>query len=123
MRLPSHGPASISSTPATAPNNSLPLPRPQDLVLLQEVWTDALVELLAGAGGQAGLSYCRTFDGGLFGAGLMLLSRFPIVDMAFHAFSIKGEPGALQGEALAGGAQGRVDVCKPPPALDGACVV
>ncbi len=99
--------APIPSTPATAAKHPCPLPHPQDLVLLQEVWTDALVELLAGAGGEAGLSYCRTFDGGLFGAGLMLLSRFPIMDMAFHAFSIKGEPGALQGEALAGGAQGR----------------
>lgn len=71
-------------------------------MFLQEVWTPEYVKLLSDAGADAGLTHITTFDGGVFGAGLMLMSRYPITDLAFRTFSVRGEPGALEGEAMAG---------------------
>ncbi|EFJ41576.1 hypothetical protein VOLCADRAFT_107631 [Volvox carteri f. nagariensis] len=73
-----------------------------DVVLLQEVWSEEYVALLADAAAAAGLAHVTTFDGGMLGAGLMVMSRFPIIDVVFHPYSVRGEPGALQGEAMAG---------------------
>ncbi|GLI59624.1 hypothetical protein VaNZ11_001490, partial [Volvox africanus] len=73
-----------------------------DVVLLQEVWTDEYVTLLKDAAAEAGLVHATTFDGGVLGAGLLLLSRFTFTDVAFRPYSVRGEAGALQGEAMAG---------------------
>ncbi|GIL58637.1 hypothetical protein Vafri_13643 [Volvox africanus] len=73
-----------------------------DVVLLQEVWTDEYVALLKDAAAEAGLVHATTFDGGVLGAGLLVLSRFPFTDVAFRPYSVRGEPGALQGEAMSG---------------------
>ncbi|KAG2449541.1 hypothetical protein HYH02_005683 [Chlamydomonas schloesseri] len=87
--------------------------RELDIVFLQEVWTPEYVKLLSDAGADAGLTHITTFDGGVFGAGLMLMSRYPITDMAFRTYSVKGEPGALEGEAMAGKGIGYARVVLP----------
>eukprot|EP00198_Chlamydomonas_reinhardtii_P009192 XP_001698529.1 predicted protein [Chlamydomonas reinhardtii] len=87
--------------------------RDLDIVFLQEVWTPEYVKLLSDAGADAGLTHITTFDGGVFGAGLMLMSRYPITDLAFRTFSVRGEPGALEGEAMAGKGIGYARVVLP----------
>ncbi|KAG2431750.1 hypothetical protein HXX76_009246 [Chlamydomonas incerta] len=87
--------------------------RELDIVFLQEVWTPEYVRLLSDAGAEAGLTHSTTFDGGVFGAGLLLLSRHPITDLAFRTYSVKGEPGALEGEAMAGKGIGYARVVLP----------
>jgi len=63
-----------------------------DVVALQEVWvsTDALK--VATAAADHGLIHSHLFKSGLFGPGLMVLSRYPIVDAAFHPFAAAGDP-------------------------------
>ncbi|EFJ43945.1 hypothetical protein VOLCADRAFT_106613 [Volvox carteri f. nagariensis] len=45
-----------------------------DVVLLQEVWVDTDVRILASAAEQGGLSHCMHFRSGVFGSGLLTLS-------------------------------------------------
>lgn len=63
-----------------------------DIVGLQECWLEAdrdrIVMGLAGSD----LRYIHFYPSGLMGSGLMLLSRFPIVDVGFHRFSLNGLP-------------------------------
>jgi sphingomyelin phosphodiesterase 2 len=73
-----------------------------DVVLLQEVWTKGVAKQFMSAATKAGLLYSLVFESNLLGAGLLVLSRYPIVDAAFHAYAVRGKPGALQGEAMAG---------------------
>lgn len=50
-------------------------PRAQDLVLLQEVWVDSDAEVLMSAAKLGGLPYAIHFRSGVFGSGLLTLSR------------------------------------------------
>jgi len=62
-----------------------------DIVLFQEVYLpdnrDDLIERLVGI-----WEYYQYFPSGLVGSGLLTMSKFPIVDGAFHAFSMRGKP-------------------------------
>jgi endonuclease/exonuclease/phosphatase family metal-dependent hydrolase len=63
-----------------------------DIVGLQECWLeDDRARVLAGLMG-SDLSHSHFYPSGLMGSGLMLLSRFPIVDVGFHRYSLNGLP-------------------------------
>ncbi len=47
----------------------------QDVVVLQEVWVDRDAQLLMAAGQQGGLVHSMHFRSGIFGSGLVTLSR------------------------------------------------
>lgn len=55
-----------------------------DVVLLQEVWCDGDAELLMQAAARGGLAHAVHFRSGVFGSGLMTLSRWPIMQSFFH---------------------------------------
>jgi sphingomyelin phosphodiesterase 2 len=74
-----------------------------DVLMLQEVWVAADVELLRQAGAEGGLPHSFQFLSGAVGSGLLLLSRFRIVQAAFHPFTARGDPFAVtQGDFFAG---------------------
>ncbi|KAH8319494.1 hypothetical protein KR067_011372, partial [Drosophila pandora] len=60
-----------------------------DIVSLQEVWTQQDSELLQKAT-LAVLPYAHYFHSGVMGAGLLVLSKYPILGTLFHAWSVNG---------------------------------
>ncbi|PRW50999.1 neutral sphingomyelinase [Chlorella sorokiniana] len=77
---------------------------PADVVALQEVWVLADVERLRQAGAEGGaLPHSFHYQSGALGSGLLLLSRYPIAEVAFHRYSARGDPAAvLQGDYYVG---------------------
>ena len=63
-----------------------------DIVGLQECWLkadrDRILDGIAGSG----LRYTHFYPSGFMGSGLMILSRFPIVDVGFHRYTLNGLP-------------------------------
>lgn len=50
-----------------------------------------------------GLPFSFHFISGVIGSGLLIISRHPIVEAAYHPFSARGDPAAVhQGDWLAG---------------------
>ncbi|KXZ46276.1 hypothetical protein GPECTOR_45g146 [Gonium pectorale] len=86
--------------------------RDLDVVFLQDVATDGAASKLAAAGAEAGLSHVASFDGGVLGSGLLLLSRHPIEEVAFRPFAVRGIPGEIW-EMLAGKGVGYARVLLP----------
>jgi sphingomyelin phosphodiesterase 2 len=65
---------------------------PYDLVGLQEVWLSEDREALKEYGLQSNLPYCHSFSSGMLGtSGLMILSRFPILDVHFFRYKLNGQ--------------------------------
>lgn len=62
----------------------------QDVVLLQEVWVDGDARDLQAAAKQAGLVHSVHFRSGMFGSGLVTLSRHPIRQMGFFKYAASG---------------------------------
>jgi sphingomyelin phosphodiesterase 2 len=60
------------------------------VVLLQEVWVDDDAQLLIRAARGAGLIHATHFRSGIFGAGLVTLSRHPILRHAFWRYAAGG---------------------------------
>ncbi|KNC51333.1 sphingomyelin phosphodiesterase 2 [Thecamonas trahens ATCC 50062] len=98
-----------------------------DLIALQEVWhvrDRALVRELAA---DAGLTYTHAFCHGSgmavwpgqHGTGLMIISRWPIVDVAYHRFSVTGRPYAFhQADYYGAKGIGWVRVASPHGLID-----
>ncbi len=61
-----------------------------DIVALQEAWNAAARARIAQAAHLGGLAYTHYYQSGIAGSGLMLLSRFPIVETAFYRFPLGG---------------------------------
>lgn len=72
---------------------SLAHPAP-DIVGLQECWTQADY-LSIRALTQETLPYGKFYHSGIFGGGLAILSRFPIVESSMHAYPLNGRPTAF----------------------------
>eukprot|EP00873_Tetraselmis_striata_P041662 jgi/Tetstr1/461926/TSEL_007004.t1 len=69
-----------------------------DVVALQEVWVRTDAEYLrarAAAGGH--LRHSHLFESGLFGPGLLVLSRHPITETSFYPFEVLGDPAKILG--------------------------
>ena len=62
-----------------------------DLVGLQEAWNEEDRARLYRGAQQGGLQYSHYFSSGIFGAGIFVLSRYPIIDAGFHRFRLTGE--------------------------------
>jgi len=76
---------------------------PQDVVLLQEVWVDTDVRLLMAAGKAAGLVHGVHFRSGMFGSGLVTMSRHPITELGFWLYAAAGNAHAVvHGDFYAG---------------------
>ncbi|KAL7732622.1 hypothetical protein ACLKA6_013552 [Drosophila palustris] len=60
-----------------------------DIVSLQEVWSQLDSEQLQ-QGTASVLPYSHYFHSGVIGAGLLVLSRYPILGTLFHAWSVNG---------------------------------
>ncbi|KAH8349855.1 hypothetical protein KR084_008133 [Drosophila pseudotakahashii] len=60
-----------------------------DIVSLQEVWAQQDSELLQ-KGTEAILPHSHYFHSGVMGAGLLVLSKYPILGTLFHAWSVNG---------------------------------
>jgi sphingomyelin phosphodiesterase 2 len=56
----------------------------QDVVLLQEVWVDSDVEMLVAYARTAGLEHAIHFKAGMFGSGLVTLSRWGGLGWRLH---------------------------------------
>lgn len=86
-----------------------------DLMLLQEVWTDEFSSMIADAAAAAGMVHALydCFKAGAGGSGLMVLSRFPVEEADFRPFQVKGLPGSIEGEAMAGKGLAYVRVALP----------
>jgi endonuclease/exonuclease/phosphatase family metal-dependent hydrolase len=64
-----------------------------DLCVLTECWQAADRRVLAEiAREEHGLRYSHHFSAGVFGTGVMIVSRFPIVSTHFHRFRVNGRP-------------------------------
>ncbi|GAX73341.1 hypothetical protein CEUSTIGMA_g794.t1 [Chlamydomonas eustigma] len=90
-----------------------------DIVALQEVWVEEDVELLTKCGREAGLCFPMHFKSGIFGSGLLTLSRWPILESSFHQYSAAGDPLAIAcGDYLAAKGFGWVRLASPIGPLD-----
>ncbi len=63
-----------------------------DIVGLQETWDAADRSRIISNAKAGGLNYSHYFYSGIVGSGLLLLSRYPIVDAAFYRFRLGGKP-------------------------------
>lgn len=62
-----------------------------DIVLLQEVWLESDYTSLDQSM-HAAFPYSQYYPAGIFGSGLAIFSRFPIVDVGFMRYSLAGRP-------------------------------
>lgn len=75
-----------------------------DIIGLQEAWLPRDRAVIAGCLARSGVRYAHYDRSGLFGSGLFLLSRYPIIAANFHRFSLGGMPEKISadGEYLSG---------------------
>lgn len=67
---------------------------PLDIVGLQECWTYADYASIRESV-KNGLPYTKFYHSGIFGGGLAVFSRWPIVDSAMHGYPLNGRPTAF----------------------------
>jgi endonuclease/exonuclease/phosphatase family metal-dependent hydrolase len=80
----------------------------------QEVWTAGARRILLEAGRTAGLAHAWHTDSDFRGSGLLVLSRFPILDVEFEPFQLQGQPERItQGEYYGGKGFARVRLDTP----------
>ena len=85
-----------------------------DVIAFQEIWTADARRSLAAAATSSGLPYAWHNESSLGGSGLLVLSRFPIVDVRFERFRLRGDPEQLsQGEYLSGKGFARLRLSSP----------
>jgi sphingomyelin phosphodiesterase 2 len=89
-----------------------------DLIGFQEVWVEADQKYLVRQAAAAGLHYSHYFRSGVAGSGLLTLSRFPIVETAFHAYRLKGRADTLEGDFYAGKGIGLTRIQTPQGIID-----
>ena len=90
-----------------------------DVVALQEAWMGAHRRRMVEHAASGGLAYSHYFASGLRGSGLMLLSRFPIVDADFRRFRLGGRPERVwEADFYGGKGVGFVRVLTPGGPLD-----
>ena len=98
-----------------------------DVVCLQEVWHERDRLLVRDLGLDAGLSFFHAFSHGSGvglwpgqnGTGLIVLSRYPIVQVGYHRYSTVGRPYAFhQADYYGAKGIGRVRIAAPAGAID-----
>jgi sphingomyelin phosphodiesterase 2 len=63
-----------------------------DVAGFQETWLEEDRRVLREAGKKIGLVYSHYFHSGVAGSGLLVLSRYPFLETAFHRFLLTGRP-------------------------------
>lgn len=66
-----------------------------DVVALQEIWDTRDQQFICKWAARRGLPYSHYYRSGVFGSGLLILSRHPIVDVAFLRYRTMGRPEKL----------------------------
>eukprot|EP00798_Chlamydomonas_sp_ICE-L_P032240 gene32239-16805_t len=90
-----------------------------DVVVLQEIWVGVDAKLLMESAAKGGLSHSIHFRSGMFGSGLVTLSRYPIVESGFWRYSSAGDPAAIScGDFYAGKGFGWVRINTPCGPVD-----
>ncbi|WIA29868.1 hypothetical protein OEZ86_012337 [Tetradesmus obliquus] len=91
----------------------------EDVVLLQEVWVDADAQALIRAGREAGLAHATHFRSGVFGSGLVTLSRHAISRHCFWRYAAGGFATNIScGDYYAGKGVGWVRLATPLGEVD-----
>lgn len=67
---------------------------PPDVVGLQECWTQEDYQSIRQQTSRI-LPHGKFYHGGIFGAGLVILSRWPIEESSMHAYPLNGRPTAF----------------------------
>lgn len=97
-------------------------PAPLDIVCLQEVWMDRDYQTLRESMRSASptcLPYSHRFKAGVIGAGLAVLSRYPIVEANFSIFNAVGSSYKVwHGDAYGGKGIGHVVIDTPKGLVD-----
>src|SRR5690606_37765088 len=88
-----------------------------DVVAIQEAWLPADRRTLIAGAAQGGLIHARTYNPALAGSGLMILSRWPVVESGFTPYLLNGDPFTPDFYAPKGIAHARLDAPFGP--LDG----
>jgi len=90
-----------------------------DIVGLQEIYREEDRQRVLQEAAPAGLVHSQYFRSGIFGSGLFLLSRFPIMEAGFARFRLNGRPNDLiRSDYYAGKGVGRVQVYTPAGPID-----
>ncbi len=84
-----------------------------DVVALQEVWRGDARRLLVEAGRRSGLRYHWHRPRALSGSGLLVLSRWPILDAAFEGYLLGGPPHLTRLDYFAGKGFARLRIAGP----------
>ncbi len=83
-----------------------------DIVALQEIWSQADFERVCEKCKH--LSYSKFYYGGAFGAGLAILSRWPIEETSMHCYPLNGRPQAFwRGDWYVGKGYARAIIVHP----------
>ncbi|KAG1679979.1 hypothetical protein FOA52_007043 [Chlamydomonas sp. UWO 241] len=90
-----------------------------DVVLLQEMWVGEDVEAVVAGARAGGLTHAMHYRSGVFGAGLVTISRWPITDGGFHLYSAAGDALAVHcGDWLAAKGFGWARLATPSGPVD-----
>eukprot|EP01121_Diplochlamys_sp_Union-15-3_P018078 TRINITY_DN6507_c0_g1_i1.p1 TRINITY_DN6507_c0_g1~~TRINITY_DN6507_c0_g1_i1.p1 ORF type:complete len:362 (-),score=26.67 TRINITY_DN6507_c0_g1_i1:13-1098(-) len=90
-----------------------------DIVGLQEVWMKQDREVLRQKAKKYGLVHCHYYKSFMLGSGLLLLSRYPIVQTAFLRYSLNGKPQRiLHGDWYVGKGVGMATIKTPMGDVD-----
>jgi sphingomyelin phosphodiesterase 2 len=82
-----------------------------DIVGLQEIWMREDLDLILKELQSSQLKHYHYFPSGVTGSGLVILSRFPIIDANFYRFRLSGKPENIwQGDYLGGKGVGFVRI-------------
>lgn len=85
-----------------------------DIVGFQEVWIKEDKETIIQAGKHVGFNYAHYFKSGFMGSGLLVLSRFPIIEQMYYPFKLNGFVYNFHhGDYMAGKGTGRVTIYHP----------
>ena len=90
-----------------------------DIFGMQEVWVEADRRRIASRAAEAGLRYSHYFRSGMVGSGLMIVSRFPILETNFRQFTLTSRPERFwEGDYFAGKGIGMARLQTPHGLLD-----
>ncbi|MFP4321144.1 MAG: endonuclease/exonuclease/phosphatase family protein [Anaerolineales bacterium] len=90
-----------------------------DVIAVQEAWMATDRQTLIANAQKAGLAYYVHYQAGIVGTGLLLLSRYPIIETRFWRFRLNGYPQHfVQGDYFAGKGIGLARVQTPAGELD-----
>lgn len=90
-----------------------------DIVSLQEIWGEGDRTKVIDIAAEGGLKYSHYFRSGTIGSGILVLSRYPILKLSYHRFSINGKPYKIyHGDYFGGKGVGLAKIATPMGNVD-----